>query len=200
MLHNLCHPLPYYFHMKTQYYTATSLDGYIADPNHSLDWLFQFGMEDPSYHTFIKDIGAIVMGSSTYEWILKNDIFADPESHKPWPYQQPTWVFTSRSLKTVPGADIRFVKGDVLPVYRDMSDAAAGKNIWIVGGGHLAAQFHEQGLLDEFIITMAPVFLTAGAPIFTAKIDKPPLHVVSVKHYPQGFIQVHLRVEKSGGA
>lgn len=182
--------------MKTTYFTATSLDGYIAGPNHSLDWLFQFGSEDPSYHEFIKDIGAIVMGSSTYEWILKHDTFADPQNPKPWMYQQPSWVFTSRSLKAVPDADIRFVKGDVRPVYAQMRDAAAGKDLWIVGGGHLAAQFHEHGLLDEMIITMAPVFLTAGAPLFTTSIIKPPLRVISVKPYSEGFVQIHLQVQK----
>lgn len=182
--------------MKTQYFTATSLDGYIAGPNHSLDWLFQFGSEDPSYPEFIKEVGAIVMGSSTYEWILKHDTFADPEKPKPWIYQQPAWVFTSRSLKTVPGADIRFVKGDVRLVYEQMREAAAGKNIWVVGGGHLAAQFHEQGLLDELIITMAPVILAAGAPLFTSSIVKPPLRVVSVKPYPEGLVRMHLQVQK----
>lgn len=187
----------YLLHMKTVYYTATSLDGYIADPNHSLDWLFQFGGEDPSYHEFIKHVGAIVMGSSTYEWILKHDTFADPEKPKPWSYQQPTWIFTSRSLKTIPDADIRFVKGDVRPVFEQMREVSRGKNIWVVGGGHLAAQFHEHGLLDEMILTIAPVILAAGAPLFTASIIKPPLRVMSVKPYPEGFVQLHLQVQKS---
>ena len=183
--------------MKTQYFTATSIDGYIADPNHSLEWLFQFGGEDPFYPEFIKNVGAVVMGSSTYEWVLKHDTFADPKKPKPWPYEQPTWIFTSRSLKTVPGADIRFVKGDVRPVYEQMREIAAGKNIWVVGGGHLAAQFHEHGLLDEIIITIAPVILAAGAPLFTASIIKPPLKVVSVKQYPEGYVQIYLQVQRN---
>ncbi|HEX8038068.1 MAG TPA: dihydrofolate reductase family protein [Chryseosolibacter sp.] len=182
--------------MKTIYFTATSLDGYIAGPNHSLDWLFQFGSEDPSYYEFIKDVGAVVMGSSTYEWILKHDTFADPKKPKPWPYRQPAWIFTSRSRKTIAGADIRFVNGDVRPVFEQMREAAKGKNIWVVGGGHLAAQFHEHGLLDEMIITFAPVFLAGGAPLFTASIIKPPLRVISVKPYPEGFVQMRLQVQK----
>lgn len=182
--------------MKTIYFTATSLDGYIAAPNHSLDWLFQFGTEDPTYHEFIKNVGAIAMGSSTYEWVLKHDTFLDPDKPKPWPYTQPTWIFTSRTLKTVPDADIRFVRGDVRPVYEQMREAAPGKNIWVVGGGHLAAQFHELGLLDEMIVTIAPVILTAGSPLFTATIVKPPLRVVSVKPFPDGLVQLHLEVQK----
>ena len=182
--------------MKTQYFTATSLDGYIAGPNHSLDWLFQFGNEDPSYNDFIKDVGAIVMGSSTYEWILKHDTFADRDKPKPWLYNQPAWVFTSRSLQTVPNADIRFVKGNVLPVYQEIVKNIGEKNLWIVGGGNLAAQFHEHGLLDEMIVTIAPVILTDGYPLFTSTIIKPPLRVVSVKPYSDGLVQLRLEVQK----
>jgi len=180
--------------MKTVYFTASSLDGYIAGPGHSLDWLFQFGAEDPSYEEFIKDIGAIVMGSSTYEWVLRNDTFADPDKPKPWPYTQPSWVFTSRTLQTVPNADIRFVKGDVRPVFEEMREAASGKNIWVVGGGNLAAQFHEQGLLNEMIVAMTPVMLPEGYPLFTASIVKPPLRLLDVKRIGDSFIQVHLQV------
>src|SRR5690606_38648010 len=184
--------------MKTQYYTAVSLDGYIADENHSLDWLFQFGGEDPSYHEFIQEVGAIVMGSSTYEWILRNDLFLDPDNPKPWPYTQPTWIFTSRALTELPDADIRFVKGDVGPVHATMREVAGDKNIWVVGGGDLAGQFHEKGLLDEMIITIAPVILTKGAPLFTKRITKPPLRVVRTTPYPEGFIQIQLEVRKQG--
>ncbi len=183
--------------MKTQYFTATSLDGYIAGPNNSLDWLMQFGSEDPSYGEFIQHVGAIAMGSSTYEWVLEHDTFLDPEKPKPWPYQQPTWIFTSRTLKTVPGADIRFVKGDVRPVFKQMSEAAGGKNLWIVGGGHLAAQFHEYGLLDEMILTITPVILAAGSPLFTTSIIKPPLQVISVKQFGEAFVQIHLQIKKA---
>jgi len=182
--------------MKTIYYTAATLDGYIADENHSLDWLFQFGTEDPTYEEFIKDIGAIAMGSSTYEWVLKNDTFADPANPKPWVYSQPTWIFTSRTLPTVPNADIRFVKGDVRPVYDEIRQAANGKNLWLVGGGELVGQFHDHGLLDEMIITMTPVMLTKGAPLFTRRISKPPMEIVSVRHIPKDFVQLHLKVAK----
>lgn len=182
--------------MKTQYFTATSLDGYIAGENNSLDWLLQFGAEDPSYEEFIKDIGAIVMGSSTYEWVLDNHVFPDPAAPKPWPYDQPTWVFTSRTLRNIPDTDIRFVKGDVGPVHAAMRDVAGDKNIWVVGGGDLAGQFHVQGLLDEMIITIAPVILTRGAPLFTQRITKPPLRVVKVTPHAEGLIQIRMEVPR----
>ena len=70
--------------MKTQYYTASSLDGFIADPDSSLDWLMQFGaVEGTSYPDFIKDVGALALGSTTYEWLLRHEIRPDSDRPKP---------------------------------------------------------------------------------------------------------------------
>ena len=104
--------------MKTQYYTASTLDGFIATVDDSLDWLFPLGdIGATSYPHFIQDVGALAMGSHTYEWMLRHAIKPGTGEGEPWPYEQPTWVFSSRSLPTIPGADIRFVKGDVRPVH-----------------------------------------------------------------------------------
>src|ERR1700716_1531707 len=102
--------------INTQSSTASSLDGSLADPNDSLEWLFPLGnIEDTSYATFIRDVGALAMGSATYEWMLRHVVSPDAARPQPWPYEQPVWVFTSRALPTVPGADIRFARGDVRP-------------------------------------------------------------------------------------
>ena len=83
--------------MKTQYYVASSLDGFIADSHNSLDWLLQLGdVEGSSYPDFIREVGAIAMGSTTYEWILRHHVWIEAAKAKPWPYEQPAWVFTSR--------------------------------------------------------------------------------------------------------
>lgn len=166
--------------MRTQYYGASSLDGFIADENHSLDWLTHGDASVPppesSYTDFIRDVGALAMGSHTYEWVVEHLTDA-------WPYEQPCWVFTSRSLTALPGADLRFVKGDVRPVHRAMVEAAAGRNVWIVGGGELAGQFHDHGLLDELIIQIAPVTLGRGAPLLPRRIAFPDLSLTSVHRY-----------------
>src|SRR4051812_19270665 len=99
--------------MKTQFYTATTLDGFIATDDDSLDWLFALG--DPTestYPGFIAEVGALAMGSVTYEWVLAHTTEMTAVTGSAWPYTQPTWVFTHRKLKPVPGADIRFVSGD----------------------------------------------------------------------------------------
>lgn len=183
--------------MKTQYYTAASLDGFIADPRNSLDWLFQFGkVEDTDYPDFIRDVGALAMGSTTYEWLLAHEIYADADRPRPWPYQQPTWVFTSRPLPTVEGADIRFASGDVRPVHRQMVTAAGGKNVWIVGGGELAGQFYDHGLLDELIVTIASVTLGSGAPLLPRAITTPPLRLLSVTAWGDAFAQLRYEVPR----
>ncbi len=183
--------------MKTQYYAASSLDGFIAGPDHSLDWLFQFGdVESSSYPDFIREVGALAMGSATYEWILRHLMESEDGSAQPWPYRLPAWVFTSRTLTTLPEADIRFVSGDVVPVHRDMAAAADGKNIWLVGGGDLVGQFHDQGLLDELIITVASVTLGGGFPLLPRTIAKPPLRLKSVTAYGEAFAELRYDVPR----
>jgi dihydrofolate reductase len=150
----------------TQYYTATTLDGFIADPSNSLDWLFT-RQRDPegalNYDAFYAEVGAIAMGSTTYEWIL--------EHGRNWPYDVPCWVFSHRELTKRAGAQIELTSGDVAGVHQEMVRAAGDKNRWIVGGGDLACQFAEAGLLDEVIVYIAPVTLGAGAPLLPRRIE-----------------------------
>ena len=158
----------------TQYYTATTLDGFIADSNNSLDWLLSRETEDDgplSYRDFIANVGAMTMGSTTYEWVLDHEFADKNQAEWKWPYQIPCWVFTHRKLTVVPNAQIEFVSGDVAPVHDAMVDAAGGRNVWIVGGGDLAGQFAEASLLDEVIVSIAPVTLGAGAPLLPRRIE-----------------------------
>jgi dihydrofolate reductase len=161
----------------TQYYTATSLDGFIADENHSLDWLFtrQQDRSGPlNYADFVAQVGAIGMGATTYEWILDHELAGkDPVDWK-WPYEVPSWVFTHRELRVAPEADIRFVSGDVARVHAQMIAAAGGRNVWIVGGGDLVGQFADAGLLDEMIVYVAPVTLGAGSPLLPRRLELRP--------------------------
>jgi dihydrofolate reductase len=185
--------------MKTQYLAATSINGFIADENHSLDWLFQFGGPGDSLRGFMTQVGAIAMGSTTYEWLLRNEIYANPAQPSPWPYEQPVWVFTSRSLPVVENADIRFVSGDVRAVHGEMARAAGGRNIWLMGGGDLVGQFHDQGLLDEIHLGMAPVMLAGGPPLLPRKIVTPPLKLLSAEtDQASGFVTLKYEVVRGG--
>ncbi|HET8742851.1 MAG TPA: dihydrofolate reductase family protein [Gaiella sp.] len=158
----------------TQYYTATTLDGFIADPDHSLEWLFRRKQEPGGplrYEEFVAEVGAIAMGSTTYEWILDHEFSGKDPSEWSWPYDVPCWVFTHRELPVVPNAAIRFVQGEVASVHGEMEAAAAGRNVWIVGGGDLAGQFADAGLLDEVIVWIASVTLGAGAPLLPRRLE-----------------------------
>ena len=185
--------------MATQYYTATSIDGFIADGDNSLEWLFQVESDadgmDQEYPRFIADVGAMAMGSTTYEWVAAHTGFLDEPSK--WEYALPSWVFSSRELPRVDGPDIRFVSGDVVPVHAEMVDAAAGKNVWLVGGGDLVGQFHDQGLLDEVILGVAPVFLGSGAPLLPRRITFPSLRLIDVARYGSTFVTLRYAVHRS---
>lgn len=183
--------------MKTQYFTAVTLDGFIADPDDSLEWLFQLGdPEETSYPDFIRDVGALAMGSATYEWLLRHVIGPGADHPQPWPYEQPTWIFSSRTLPNVDGADLRFASGDVRPVHRAMLEAAGGKNVWIVGGGDLVGQFYDQGLLDEIHVQIASVTLGAGKPVLPRKIVSPPLRLLSVRAIGTKFAELVYEVPR----
>src|SRR4029450_13287978 len=100
----------------TQYYTATTLDGFIADPNDSLEWLFsrEQDRDGPlNYAAFIAEGGALAMGSTTHEWIIAHEFSGKALEEWTWPYEIPCWVFTHRELVVVPDADVRFTRIDV---------------------------------------------------------------------------------------
>jgi len=182
--------------MATIYHTASSLDGFIADQDNRLEWLLQFSDEPMGdFAAFLESVGAIAMGSTTYEWVLANHVHA-PSGPHPWPYRQPAWVFTTRSLPEVGGADIRFVRGDVRPVHAEMVRVAAGGHAWIVGGGELAGQFHDAGLLDEVVVTVASVTLGAGAPLLPRRIATPPLRLRSARALGRDFAELCYEVPK----
>jgi dihydrofolate reductase len=183
---------------RTQYYTATTLDGYIADGSNSLDWLFEVDRgtgDDDSFSAFFARVGAMAMGRTTYEWVLEHErVLDDPGKWRGWYGETPCWVFTHRELPAVPGAVISFVEGDVAPVHARMSAAADGKNIWLVGGGDLVGQFLDQGLLDEILVSVAPVTLGAGAPLLPRRLGASGLRLVEVAQDGQfARLRYHVR-------
>lgn len=187
--------------MKTTYYTAASLDGFIATEDDSIEWLFPLGsVNDTSYPDFIADVGALAMGSTTYEWMLRNSKQVIAETGSPWPYTRPAWIFSSRKLPAVDGADIRFVKGDVRPMHAEMREVAGGKNIWIVGGGDLAGQFFDAGLLGELTIHLASVTLGKGKPLFPRYVATPPLQLLSARQIGTEFVELHYAVGRDGAS
>lgn len=184
--------------MKTQYYTATTLDGFIADEQHSLDWLFALGdVNASSYPEFIKQVGVLAMGSGTYEWMMRNADLVAAEVGSAWPYEQPTWVFTSRELPRIPGADLRFANGPVASVFDAMRAAAGDRNIWVVGGGDLAGQFYDAGLLDEIIVQIGSATLGRGKPLFPRRVLNPVLRLTEVRQMDHRMVELRYDVTRA---
>ena len=172
---------------KTQYYSATSIDGYIADSDNSLDWLFEIdeGTDNP-FGAFFSGVGAFAMGAATYEWVLANDnLIEEPQNWHDMYGDVPCWVFTHRELPLVPDANIFLVSGDVRPVHEAMTVAAQGRNVWLAGGGDLVGEFADAGLLDELILGVAPVTLGSGAPVLPRRLSSRELALTHVAQFGQ---------------
>ena len=177
---------------RTIYFAAATLDGYIADPNDGIDWLTGF---EPNYEAtgdevtgaiteFIEGTGALVMGSSTYAFILGHD----------WPYgDRPTWVLTSRELPVADGADIRFHNGPVAEIHPEMLEAAGERHLWVVGGGPVASDLAGGGLLDELWVTVVPIVLGDGKPLFSRPIERA-MRLLGTRTFSGGMIELRFAV------
>ena len=152
--------------MTTVYYTASSVDGFIADPEETLSWLLTRDVDGSGpmgYETFLAGVGALAMGAATYAWVRAHE--------QDWSYAVPSWVFTHRDLPPPPGADVRMTTADVAEVHAEMLTSAAGKDVWLVGGGDLVGQFADRGLVDEVWVQYAPVALGGGAPLLPRRLE-----------------------------
>lgn len=170
---------------RTIYYVASSVDGFIADADNRIDWLLQFGFEafDDHYQRFLAQIGSIVMGAATYEFLL-----ADPALQ--WPYAGiPTRVVTHRALPVVDGADLAFFEGDVARLDTELREAAGERDVWVVGGGSIAAQFADAGLLDELRVTYMPVIVGSGRPLLPVSAVSAPMELVKSTPFSGGAVE-----------
>jgi dihydrofolate reductase len=190
---------------RTQYYCAMSLDGFIASSDDTLDWLTgyrgSYEGEDVqpfegSYDRFYDGIGALVMGSATYTFVLGHE-----GSGGTWPYAgKPSWVLTSRDLPQPWGAeaDIRIGPASVPDVHEEMLAAAGGGNLWVVGGGNVASQFADAGLLDDVLVTVVPVVLGEGKPLFDREVPGGPMQLTGARAFGTGMVELTYSVERPG--
>jgi dihydrofolate reductase len=174
----------------TQYFVAASVDGFIATEDDDLDWLVGLDSGEAGadknnpYASFMEGVGAIAMGAATYEWVLEHD-------PSPWAFEQPCWVFTHRELPVHDGADIRFTSDPVPSVHAAMVEAAAGRNVWLVGGGELVGQFLDHDLLDELLLSVTPVLLGSGKPLLPRRRTQPMRLVRVTPSSNDTFVHLH---------
>ena len=142
---------------RLRYYVAASLDGFIATPDGGVDWLKPYQKHDYGFTRFMAGIGGVFMGRGTYNKTL---------SFGPWSFgSTPAVVMTNRPLPDAPAA-VEARSGDVGAAYSHLRDRLARGDVWLLGGGRLAAQCLERGLLDELELYTMPVVLGGGLPLF----------------------------------
>jgi dihydrofolate reductase len=185
--------------MSVVYYAAASLDGYIAEADDTLDWLLgyegSYEGEDAApargYDEFYEGVGALVSGSVTYEFVL--------EHIDEWPYAgKPCWVLSSRELPRPEGddVDVRIVGGDIGDLFEEMTASAGERDLWIVGGGNVASQFADRGLLDDVWVTVVPVVLGTGKPLFERRLDGGPMRLQRAIPRASGMVELRFRVSR----
>lgn len=192
---------------KTQYYCAATLDGYIAEADDTLGWLLGYegnfdgeGAEGPpmgeggSYERFYDEVGALISGSITYEFVLGH-----LEDGGDWPYRgKPYWVLSSRDLPapTGEGVDVRVVKAGVADLKEELAASAGGRNLWVVGGGSVASQFADEGILDEVLVTVVPVVLGAGKPLFDRRLPGGPMQLLGARTFDTGMVELRYEIRQ----
>jgi dihydrofolate reductase len=184
-----------------QYYAAMTLDGFIAESDDTLDWLTKYdgSYDGPnaetfkgSYDRFYENVGALVMGSATYQFVLdESDV---------WHYANvPSWVLTTRDLPVHPGAGdatIHFGPREVTELAEEMRAAAGDRNVWVVGGGNVASQFADAGLIDEVIVTVLPVVLGEGKPLFDRRMPGGPMQLTACHAWDNGMVELSYAVHR----
>ena len=167
------------------YAAATSLDGYIATEDGGVDWLTPFQSEqDPGFFDFYGSVQALLMGSHTYEFALKAETWPSPDKR--------TWVFSKRHLRIMdpsislttqsPRAFMKTLQGEKI------------KQAWLMGGGALASSFRAEGLISHYVVSIMPVILGRGIPLFAASNTRTPLRMTETKSRKNGVVQI--RYEK----
>jgi dihydrofolate reductase len=148
-------------------FIATSLDGYIADKNGGIDWLHSMPNptnDDMGYSQFMDRIDAIVMGRNTFETVLGFDI--------KWPYSKPVFVLSS-SLQEIPEElKDRVTLLNLKPAEVVKKINSSGYKRLYIDGGKTIQTFLKEGLIDELIITIIPIILGDGTPLFNKQEDR----------------------------
>lgn len=170
---------------KVIIFIAMSLDGYIATKDDKLDWLFQVeGEGDNGYSQFFSTIDTIIMGRRTYDWLIE-------EVKGEFPYKNQSCYVISHSMKETDDATV--FSGDVVDLVQQLKNEQA-QNIWLVGGGELIHTFLKNGLVDELIVTVAPIILGEGIPLFKQLEQQMNLLLKGTRRFNQ-FVELHYEVK-----
>lgn len=160
-------------------YVAISLDGYIAGEDGAVKFLEKFGSEEYDFHGFFDTIGALAMGSTTYEQVLASG----------WPYGEiPCLVLTSRELEVAEETEITFSSAETGSAIRDYA-AITTKRLWIIGGGEVITNGIKQRAIDTLELYVMPIALGSGVSLFTESYDGP-LNLIDSEAFSNGVVKL----------
>jgi dihydrofolate reductase len=167
---------------------GTSADGYIARPDGDLEWLTSRPAPPGFYgmSAFMKSVDTKLLGRKTYEMSLRLGARFDSGSR--------TIVFSRHAPPADAPSGVEFVNGDIGPFVSRLREHP-GKDIWLMGGGELIASFLDAQAIDEFVVSVAPVFIGDGIPLIARRHRHVPLDLHSVERFEDGLVQLHYRVQ-----
>lgn len=161
---------------KVILFIAISLDGYIADGNGQVDWLNgqdPTSIPDSNYDEFMKTIDTVVLGWNTYHQIVTE------LSPNQWVYNGiSSFVVTHKKL--ISTSEVQFVNENPCELVTRLKQQR-GKNIWICGGANLAQQLIRENLIDQFYISVIPILLGKGVPLFGQMEQALPLKLIKTQ-------------------
>ncbi len=172
---------------KVILYIAMSLDGYIAKSDDDISWLsiVEQGNEDYGYQAFVNSIDTVLMGRKTYEKVLTFGI--------EFPHKGRKCYIITNSLQGK-NDDVEFYGGDLVTLINNIKlQSVTDKNIFVDGGAKLANKMIQLNLIDEFVISIIPIFLGDGIRLFNTGIPEQQLNLVKSESFPSGLVQLTYR-------
>lgn len=173
---------------KNSVFIATSIDGYIADKNGGIDWLHSIpnpNNDDMGYVEFTSNIDALVMGRTTFETVCSFDV--------DWPYDKPVFVL-SNTLVEIPESHREkafLIKGTLSEIIGQINKK--GYNRLYIDGGSTIRNFLKADLIDEMTITIIPIVLGGGSPLFSELPNELKFELVKTKTYLNHITQNHYK-------
>jgi dihydrofolate reductase len=168
---------------------ATSADGYVARRDGNLDWLTRRPAPKGFYGLpeFSRSIDAKILGRKTFDLSVKMGAsFSADDVH---------YVFSRRPPPASAPAGVQFVR-EPIKAFAGRIRNQAGKNIWMMGGGEIIGSFLDEEAIDEFIITVVPMFIGEGIPLIAPRHREVPLRLLSFQRFPDGVVQLHYGVQQ----
>jgi len=159
-------------------FVGASLDGYLARPDGGLDWLEPFEGEEHGYQAFFDGVDALVIGRGTYQTVL---------SFPEWPYGRKRVIVCTRSDFTPSHGEE--LSREAPRALADRLDREGVRRVYLDGGA-LIRSFLREGLVHELTISLVPIVLGSGIPLFAAGLPERPLRLIDARTYPSGLVQL----------